>query len=117
MDSQFNTLRQNTEKRKKKKAEKTSDAAKENVWSFSKKLLPEAVKETLNDSTQLQQIPEIDKLFSSVSGVLSNVEREEFATSIPLDVVDGYKDFKFKSKKKSTSARDTITKFAKNVSS
>ena len=46
--------------------------AKENVLSLSKEIVPEAVKETLKDMTKIQQMPVNVKLFSSVSGVLSD---------------------------------------------
>ena len=63
-------------------------SAKEKVLSLPKEIVPEAVKETLNGMTQIQQTPINDKLFSLVLGVLSDAVPVDCAKTIPLDVVD-----------------------------
>ena len=59
---------------------------------------------------QIQQISAKDNLFSSVSGASSDLVPVDCAKSIPLDVMDGFKQCKSKGKNKL--AIDTIKKFA-----
>ena len=83
LDSQFNTLQQNTDNKERQlkklqmsvhkhiglEVKNTVHLAKESVLSLSKEIIPEAVKEALNDMRQIQQTPANDMLFPSVAGV------------------------------------------------
>ena len=134
LDSQYNTLQQNTQSKQKqlKKLQMSArkqismevkdtakpivlNLAKQNVLSLLKGIVPAAVKESLNDILHIQQVPDNDKFLSSLSGVSSDSVPVECAKSISLDVVDGFKEFK--SKRANTSAKDTIKKFAKEIQS
>ena len=68
------------------------DLAKQKVLSLSKDIVPAVVKEPLNDCIELQKTSDKDKMFSSMSGLLSEFVSEDCAKNIPLDIVNVRKE-------------------------
>ena len=63
----------------------------------SPRKVPAAIRESINDFLKLQTSFDKDKMFSSVSGLQSDFVSEDYAKSIPLDIVDEWKAASVKS--------------------